>query len=319
MTSNRSFHIILFLLFFFDTCSVGLLAYGETAEYYSYYDYYKVKSHDSWESLASRIGVHPLSLKKMNLGVQQLTLGTVIRIPSKKAVLREQNARSAKKDKSRETQDSALNQDKTVVLRAKAISEEERASAWSESSLTGFSQAEEQYLIDKYLPKNRPVANAHVNKVRAPNGAIIVVPKAKSRAQESFSEPGSMSQTGRHIDRILQECKGFLGVPYVWGGEQVDGVDCSGLIQYVYQKHGIRMPRTADIQYLEGVRVFSGKERPGDLVFFETYAPGASHVGVYVGKRVFIHASSSQAKVTYGTLSDPYFRARYLGAKRVIP
>ncbi len=78
----------------------------------------------------------------------------------------------------------------------------------------------------------------------------------------------------------------------------------------------MRLPRTADIQFEVGKKVPAGGERPGDLVFFETYAPGASHVGIYAGRRYFIHASSGAKQVTIGSLEDPYFKARYLGARR---
>jgi cell wall-associated NlpC family hydrolase len=93
-------------------------------------------------------------------------------------------------------------------------------------------------------------------------------------------------------------------------------MDCSGFVQKVFTDHGIRMPRTADLQFEVGQVVPRGSEQPGDLVFFETYCPGASHVGVYLGRSQFVHASSGAGYITIGTLRDEYFSRCYLGARR---
>lgn len=107
----------------------------------------------------------------------------------------------------------------------------------------------------------------------------------------------------------------FLGVPYSFGGTSSSGFDCSGYVQHVFAMLGLRLPRTADAQYEVGQRV--AQVEPGDLVFFQTYSPGASHVGIYVGNGNFIHSSSSHG-VTVSALRDSYWSARYLGAKRVL-
>jgi cell wall-associated NlpC family hydrolase len=79
---------------------------------------------------------------------------------------------------------------------------------------------------------------------------------------------------------------------------------------------GMHLPRTADAQYADGRRTVGGV-RPGDLVFFQTYAAGASHVGIYLGHDKFVHASSSHG-VEVSSLHDSYWAARYIGAKRFI-
>lgn len=109
----------------------------------------------------------------------------------------------------------------------------------------------------------------------------------------------------------------FLGTPYSFGGTSERGIDCSGFVMRVFMLHGIKLPRTADVQFNVGAPVKKGEEQSGDLVFFETYCAGPSHVGIYLGEGNFIHASSSRG-VTISSLADKYYRARYLGAKRVL-
>ena len=111
----------------------------------------------------------------------------------------------------------------------------------------------------------------------------------------------------------------FLGYPYVWGGSSPRGFDCSGLVYYVYTKRlGIPLPRTAEAQYGAGVHVGYDQLAPGDIVFFRnTYRPGISHVGIYMGGGRFIHAASVEEGVTVSGLGESYWAARYAGATRV--
>lgn len=125
--------------------------------------------------------------------------------------------------------------------------------------------------------------------------------------------PQASSGDGHAIVTTAQK---YMGVPYVWGGETTQGFDCSGFTQYVMKENGITLPRTAAEQYATGAPVEKSALREGDLVFFTTYKPGASHVGFYMGNGKFIHASSSAAKVTISELDDPFFTEHYIGARR---
>ncbi len=139
-------------------------------------------------------------------------------------------------------------------------------------------------------------------------------------ALNSYSATNKPVSRGLEVDRkayiIVSFANQFLGVPYSWAGSSPSGFDCSGFVYYVFGQNGISLPRMADQQFNTGVPV--SQLQPGDLVFYSTYAPGPSHAGIYTGNNKFIHASSGTGCVTLTSLSEPYYQARYLGARRVL-
>jgi peptidoglycan DL-endopeptidase CwlO len=112
--------------------------------------------------------------------------------------------------------------------------------------------------------------------------------------------------------RAVHVAEGYLGVPYVWGGDSPSGFDCSGLVQYVYGRLGVQLPRTSYEQFKEGVHIARADLRPGDLVFFD----GAGHVGIYAGHDRFIHAPHTGTSVQFGTLTGWYL-TNFTGAVRI--
>jgi hypothetical protein len=107
------------------------------------------------------------------------------------------------------------------------------------------------------------------------------------------------------------------GTPYRNGGSDPDGFDCSGFTQYVYARHQIALPRETRDQFRAGRSINLGDVVAGDLLFFTTTEPGASHVGIALGPDEFVHAPSSNGVVRIERLSTPYWAQRYLGARRV--
>ena len=129
--------------------------------------------------------------------------------------------------------------------------------------------------------------------------------------------PDNIDHSNVIAHRILTGAMQYMGVPYIFGGTTPYGFDCSGYVQYVFAQAGISIPRTADVQYEVGTPVNREELIPGDLVFFETYTYGASHVGIYVGNGDFIHASSSGG-VKISSLNASYYNSHYIGSRRIV-
>ena len=117
--------------------------------------------------------------------------------------------------------------------------------------------------------------------------------------------------------RIVRSAKQYIGVPYRWGGESPDtGFDCSGLTMVVYQLNGLDLPRSSRQQWKAGKPVKPSRLEKGDLVFFATSGGNrVSHVGIYTGNGNFLHAPRRGRKITISSLSNTYYKTRYLGAR----
>ena len=129
----------------------------------------------------------------------------------------------------------------------------------------------------------------------------------------------------RSAARVLPTAERYLGVPYRWGGTSPKtGFDCSGFVQYVFAKHGTRLPRTSREQASSGQRLRPvwASLRPGDLVMFAEPGRRISHVAIYAGRRRIIHATGSGRRVRYDALDTKrgkWFTRHLVAARRVSP
>lgn len=142
---------------------------------------------------------------------------------------------------------------------------------------------------------------------------------AMSMAQlrNSYEELLSAPEDNEKGDRIISRARTMIGMPYVRGGRNPGGFDCSGLVQWAYKNEGISLPRTAREQSQVGTRITDVDEmRAGDIVAFRHPRRGY-HTGIYVGDGKFIHSPHRRDRVKISSLSDPYFRTTFLGARRV--
>lgn len=162
-----------------------------------------------------------------------------------------------------------------------------------------------------------PATESAVKRFQADTGLEVdgVVGEATYKALMNKEMPPNRSNS---IARsVMRAAYSVIGTPYVFGGTSPYGFDCSGFTQYAFARAGISLPRMADSQFYAGRKISMSQLRPGDLIFFTTYEPGASHVGIYVGNGNFIHAGTSTG-VTVSSAFTGYWGARYYGACRVL-
>lgn len=138
--------------------------------------------------------------------------------------------------------------------------------------------------------------------------------EASSSAAPSLTSapaPADASKGAQVVSIAMQ----YLGVPYVWAAADPSvGFDCSGLTTYVFAKVGVSLPHYAAAQYQLGAPVSRDELQPGDLVFFR----GLGHMGMYIGGGNMIHAPRTGDVVKISSLSDPYYVANWVGARRVL-
>jgi len=148
----------------------------------------------------------------------------------------------------------------------------------------------------------------------SPEAPAGIVPAASAADPASPPPPAAIGVT----ERVINLAKTMLDIPYRFGGTTVRGIDCSAYVQRVFSMLDIAIPRTAREQFSVGAQIGREELSVGDLVFFRTYASFPSHVGIYIGDDLFIHASSVVRKVTIDSLEQGYYRKRFLGGRRLV-
>ena len=163
-----------------------------------------------------------------------------------------------------------------------------------------------------------------VNKLQLANKDLLNEQEASDTLAEltdlQSDQPVDLAKTleaKQTISSLKRSAYSFLGAHYRFGGNSRTSLDCSSFTQQVFRQLSVKLPRTAREQFSVGSEVMRGDLRKGDLVFFQTYANFPSHVGIYLGNRKMIHASSREHRVVISTMDTPYYLSRYLGARRM--
>ena len=140
-------------------------------------------------------------------------------------------------------------------------------------------------------------------------------------ALEKRREENNLLKHGYNKNNILKNAKKHLGENYVWGGTSPNAFDCSGYVQYVYNKEGVALPRTALQQSKVGKEVSRFELEKGDLLFFLTDKSRkipVTHVGMYIGGGKFIHAASKKKGIIITNLNKSKYSRLFVKATRII-
>jgi cell wall-associated NlpC family hydrolase len=168
-----------------------------------------------------------------------------------------------------------------------------------------------------YSPRPFPKADAPAATAPARVRTAPAPSTAPAPAPSTVSVSGPAVSTDRIAvsSALITTALALRGIPYRLGGADLNGFDCSGLVQYVMRQHGIDMPRTVIEQFDIGAT--TNAIETGDLVFFQTIGSKASHVGIAIDAETFVHAPNSRGVVRVERLDAPYWSSRFLGARRV--
>ena len=167
-----------------------------------------------------------------------------------------------------------------------------------------------------------PVASAKAPKTPAPvapDDASASAPE-RATADRPPAPPALLAPLeAHHYDgqAVAEYALAFRGVPYRFGGSDPAGFDCSGLVHYVFLQYGINLPRIVEEQWQVGDKVNPSEIKAGDLLFFSTKGPGATHVAIAVDSGHFVHAPNSTGVVRVEALSSSYWGSHYIGARRI--
>ena len=173
-------------------------------------------------------------------------------------------------------------------------------------------------------PTAAPTATAALGTIAPPPPAGQVAAGAPTQAttRPTLKPPAPLVVAARPPGAPTEGLAGaglkLLGSPYVWGGSDPGGFDCSGFVWYVARQAGKSVSRGMLGEYNAGAHPAREELKAGDLVFFQnTFSPGLSHNGIYIGNNQFVHAADEAAGVTVSSLNSPYWASHWFGATRL--
>lgn len=146
-------------------------------------------------------------------------------------------------------------------------------------------------------------------------GQKLAINGNNSSGQVNNTNNGKPSNTDYNVNSLLNAANQAIGTNYVWGGQTLNGFDCSGFLYWAYNEAGMSMNRLSTEGYYNR-SYYVDQPKVGDLVFFKnTYRSGISHAGIYIGNNEFIHAGTSTG-VTTSSLNNSYWKKHYDSFKR---
>jgi cell wall-associated NlpC family hydrolase len=294
---------------------------------------YVVKKGDSLSAIGARYNLTVSELKSMNkLTSNTIIVGNILK-------LRTDRANAAANNTTAETTSTVQIPAVTAEANAKENTAAPATSPTVVTPVPSTASQTEQEPAASGAPKAAPESPASATPQAAPKSVAPAAPQAAQKSVASVAPQGvqkssapvtpqaiqkpaapATSQVAQkpaaaaasNVQEIIGEARKYIGAPYLWGGNTPSGFDCSGFVKYVFAKFGVSLPRTTETQWTATTPVNSPSI--GDLVFFQTYKTGPSHVGIYLGNNQFISAASSG--VTISNMTSSYWGPRYLGARK---
>jgi len=301
-------------LFFFILAIFSLNSYADAA--------YTVRRGDSLYSISKNYNVPLNEIKKANnLRSSKLKIGMSLIIPEgsdyKKTIVKSTVPKKVKRASSKKKPLQEIAASKIYTIK-------KGDNLWEIAKRYGINMKELKQ-INK-LTGNRLqigqkiyVTKKHDADEEQENHNDAVLPSPNARLEELKAE--TMSEDMLKMDsreQVVELAKKMIHFPYKFGGNGSFGLDCSSFVQKIYSLIGLDLPRSAREQFNTGEAVDKNNLSKGDIVFFRTYASFPSHVGIYIGENLFIHASSIAKKIVIDSLESPYYLKRFIGAKRLI-
>ena len=275
--------------------------FGETSEkssgkksYSTVYvtKYYTVKKGDSLWEISKKLGISMNELKRLNKFKNSKLY------PAQKI-----KYRAKKKDVS------------SLIVKPVSIIKGSEKNYYMVKKGDSLNSIAEKFGVDTTLLKETNLL--HNEKLKF--GQVLVIPSMEIISEETESETQSEeNKTKISLNKkIIEKAFTFLNFPYKLGGNGKNGIDCSTLTKIAYKTAGVNLPNTSYLQHKIGIHIPLEEAIPGDLIFFKR-SKYIGHVGIYLGNKLFIHASDKQKKVTLGNLENSYFKRHFAGVRRYL-
>ena len=145
---------------------------------------------------------------------------------------------------------------------------------------------------------------------------FLFLASCTSAPATSNPRPAVQASEGK-ASRAAEVALAMVGKPYRYGGSTPNGFDCSGLVNYSFAQVGVHVSRDTRTLREQGVLVRTSTLRRGDLLFFDQEGKKYSHVGIYVGAGMFVHAPSSGGQVRTDSLEAEYWSRHFVEARRI--